>query len=67
MSSELKVTTGDIISSQNDLNVLIEVAQDRDRWKHLVQDITYREYRVWYEKEIEKAEARRAAKLASQN
>jgi hypothetical protein len=67
LSSELKVTTGDIISSQSDLNVLIEVAQDRDLWKDLVQDITCREYGVWYEKELEKAEARRAAKLASQN
>ena len=66
LSSELKVTTGDIISSQSDLNVLIEVAQDRDLWKDLVQDITCREYGVWYEKELEKAEARRAAKLASQ-
>ena len=65
LSSELKVVTGDTMSSQRDLDLLIEVAQHRDLWKDLVNEITCKEYELWYEKELKKAEARRAVKVAS--
>ena len=68
LSSELKLSTGDTMSSQRDLDLLAEVAQHRDLWKDLVNDITTREYDLWNEKELIKVEtrARKAAKLASQ-
>ena len=63
LSSELKVLTGDVMSSRRDLDLLAEVAHHRDLWKDLVNEITCKQYELWYEKELKKAEARTAAKL----
>ena len=65
LSSELKVVTSDTLSSQYDLDLLGEVAQHRDLWKDLVEDVTCKHYKLWYEKELKRADARRAAKLNS--
>jgi hypothetical protein len=63
LSSELKVVTSDVLASQSDLDLLCEVAQYRDLWKDLVADITCHHYKLWYDEELKKAYARRAAKL----
>ena len=62
LSSELKVVTGDVLSSQCDLDLLGEVAQHRDLWKDLVDDVMCNHYNLWCEKEEKRADARRAAK-----
>ena len=54
--------TGDVLSSQCDLDLLGEVAQHRELWKDLVGDVLYNHYKLWCEKEQTRADARRAAK-----
>ena len=55
--------TSDTLSSRHDLDLLGEVAQHRDLWKDLVEDVTCKHYELWYGKELKRADARRAAKL----
>ena len=59
LSSELKVVTGDVILTQSDFDLVVEVAQHRDVWKDLVSDISCRHYEMWLNKEAEKTEAQR--------
>ena len=62
LSSELKVVTSDVLSSQRDLDLLSEVAQHRDLWKDLVADVSFKHYELWYDKELKRADARKVAK-----
>jgi len=65
LSSELKVVTTvtGVLSSQLDLDLPSEVAQHRDRWKDLLANISCEHYELWYDKELKRADARKAAKL----
>ena len=56
LSSELKVVMGDEILCQRDFDLITEVAQHRDLWKDLVNDITCRHHEIWLEKEAKKSE-----------
>ena len=62
LSSELKSFKGDVMSSRDDFNVLLQLANNRDEWKDLVNDITCNQEKLWNQKEQQKAEARKAAK-----